>query len=421
VLGQALEVRKGAAGRDRADLADTMNELARVYHSRGELDRADLIDQEVLRLRREVFGPEHIKVAHAINNLGIGAFYRERYDQAEQYFRQAAAMARRVGNDTDAAQMQNGIGTALSRQGRLQEGVDEMRESTKAFVRALGPDHTRTQIAKNNLANSLTRLGQYEEAEQLQRETLRVGRKLLGPEHFMVAMALYNLGSTLEGQGRFDEAERVLEESLSIYAKARREPHSETAWTLAGLASVQLNLRKYDLAERTYRAAIETFNKVPNTWPPNAAFAWDGLGEVFHARGRIAEAEMAFRRAHAIRQEAGEKGHGLAESQAMLAKIECERGSPEVGERLAQQSVDSRRSAKEPHPIGIAFAESILGRCRAARGRFDEAEVLLTKAYETLARRGPTNASRYAAASLVVLYESWKKPEKAAVWRSRAR
>lgn len=236
-----------------------------------------------------------------------------------------------------------------------------------------------------------------------------------------MAIALYNLGKTLEGQGRFVEAEPVLEETLSIYSKVRREPHSETAWTLAGLGSVQLNLRKYDPAERTYRAAIEMFEKAPNAMSAEVAYAWDGLGEVFHARGQIGEAGKAFRRAHEIRQKAGDKGHGLAESQAMLAKIECEGDTPEVGERLAQESVNSRRSAKEPHPIGVAFAESVLGRCRVARGRFDEAEVLLTKAYETLARRGPTNASRYAAASLVVLYESWKKPEKAAVWRSRAR
>jgi hypothetical protein len=68
----------------------------------------------------------------------------------------------------------------------------------------------------------------------------------------------------------------------------------------------------------------------------------------------------------------------------------------------------------------VAFAESVLGRCQSARGQFAEAETLLTRSHEILARSGPTRASRYAAASLVVLYESWKKPEMAAAWRERA-
>ena len=421
LLSQALEMRKAATGRDRADLADTMNGLARIYQARGLLDRVEPMDAEVLRLRREVFGPEHVKVAHAINNLGIDAFNRGRYDQAEQYFRQAADMARRVGNDADAAQIQNGIGIALSRQGRLQDAVDAMRESVTAFERSLGREHTRTQRAMNNLANSLTRLGQDQEAERLQREVLRVGRKLLGTENYSVAMALYNLGTTLEGQGQFAEAERVLDESVSIYSRVRQKPHSETGWTLVSLASVQSNLRKYDPAERTYRAAIAMFEKAPNAAPADVAYPWDGLGGVLYARGQIEEAEKAFRRAFLIRQAAGDKGHGLAESKAMVAKIECERGTPEIGERLARESLEFRRGGKQPNAISVAFGESVLGRCRVAGGRYDEAEVLLTKAYETLARHGSTNASRYAAASLVVLYEAWKKPEKAAVWRPLSR
>ena len=252
VLSQALELRKGATGKDRADLAETMSALAATYVSLGDLDRAEALRHEILRLRRELLGPEHILVARAIYNVGNAAQLRGKWDQAEQFYRQAADMALRVGSDSVAAQMQIGLGMALTEQGRVQEGVNAMRQATTAFERASGPEHTQTLSAKSNLANRLNRLTQYEEAEKLQREILGVRRKLLGPEHFGVAAALYNLGTNLNGQGRFVEAEGVLEESLSIYTKVRREPHSETAWTLWDLARVQLNLREYDPAERTF-------------------------------------------------------------------------------------------------------------------------------------------------------------------------
>ena len=48
-------------------------------------------------------------------------------------------MARRVGAESVAAQMQVAIGLALTEQGRLQEGVDAMREAMRAVERAFGP------------------------------------------------------------------------------------------------------------------------------------------------------------------------------------------------------------------------------------------------------------------------------------------
>ena len=237
-------------------------------------------------------------------------------------------------------------------------------------------------------------------------------------------MTLYNLGRSLDGQGRFGEAESVFEESLSIYSKVRREPHSETAWTLTNLGWAQLNLRKYDAAERTYRAAIEMFEKAPNAVPAEIAFAWDGLGEALYARTAGAGPE-AFRRGYQIRQVANETGHGLADSQSLLAKIECEGANPEAGERLAQQSVELAKGVKKPHPIGVAFAESVLGaRCRAARGRFDEAEHVAhqgARDARSAGRRIYARESIRCGFACCSCTSRGKKPANAAVWRPLSR
>lgn len=420
VLSDAVAVRRGATGSGRTDLADTLNTLARVQLLRGNLDRAESLYEEVLRLRRDVLGPEHSAVARTIANLGVVAFNRGQYERAEQYYRQAAAMERRVGDATIAASMTGTLGEALMKQGRFTEAIALQQESLAVVRRVLGPENTRTLAHMNNLANALTTAGRYGEADSLLRELVELSRKMLGSDHFQVAMALDNLGKNIESQGGFQDAEPVLEEALAIYRKVRREPYAETAWTLTHLASVRMNLLKFELAEQTYREAIAMFEKAQNAVPGDAAFAWDGLGELFMVRRDLQEAEKAFRRALEIRHAIGDKGHGLWESQSLLAKVECERGRPEVGEPLARQSLDQRRNAPEPHPVGVAFAESVLGRCQSARGQFAEAETLLTRSHEILARSGPTRASRYAAASLVVLYESWKKPEMAAAWRERA-
>ena len=421
LLADAAEARRGASGPARTELADTLHMLARVRLLRGNLDGAEPAYEEVLRLRRELHGPEHPAVARAMANLGVVVFNRGQYDRAEQYYRQAAAMERRVGDATIAASMTGTLGEALMKLGRVTEAIALQQEALAVVRRALGPENTRTLAHMNNLAHALTAAGRYGEADPLLRELVDVSRKMLGSEHFQVAMALDNLGKNLEGQGRFLDAEPVLEEALAIYGKVRRAPFSETAWTLTHLASVRTNLLKFELAERTYREAIAMFEAARNAVPGDAAFAWDGLGELYMARHDLQEAERAFRRALEIRNAIGDKGHGLWESQSLLAKVECERGKPEVGEPLARQSVDHRRSVREPHPVGVAFAESVLGRCYVASGKYAEAEALLLRAHEALRGGAPASQStRYAAASLVVLYDSWKKPEKAAAWRVRS-
>ena len=66
--------RRNLTGLERADLADTMNELGRVYGGLGDGAREAALYREALQLRREVLGPDHVKIAQSLNNMGTVAF-----------------------------------------------------------------------------------------------------------------------------------------------------------------------------------------------------------------------------------------------------------------------------------------------------------------------------------------------------------
>ena len=290
-----------------------------------------------------------------------------------------------------------------------------------------GREHTRTLKREEQSGElALNRLRQYEEAERLQREVLRVAQKAT----WVRRITAWRWPSTISARPWKDKDNSPKLNACSKRAcqyipEVRQKPHSETAWTLASLASGPARIsastiRRNAPIGRRSRCSKKRRMQRRQKWP----IAWDGLGEVaVCARTDWRRPRRHFDARFEIRQAAGDKGHGLAESTVDAGEDRVRTGShPEVGERLAQRvgRLAARRKGNRTRLASLS-AESVLGRCRAARGRFDEAEVLLTKAYETLARHGSTNASRYAAASLVVLYESWKKPEKAAVWRLRAR
>ncbi len=420
VLEEALEARRNLKGPERADLADTMNELGRVYDSGA---RQEAMYREALQLRREVLGPDHVKIAQSLNNMGTVAFAHGDFVEAERYSREAVAMVRRVGTPVDVAGLQISLAAALSRQSREQEALDVMRDSTAILQRALGVEHSVTQGSMNNLARQLFFAGKYEDAEAMQREILRVRRKLLGPEHEGVANALFVLGDTIAAEGHLDEAEDMLRQSVAMQERVLTRPTVTLAWTRNALGGLLLREAKYDEAEHTYRDALEVFQKAADASPADRGFALDGLGQTFSARHRPADAEKAFRESLAVRQASRVAPFELAWSQAPLGRLLCDRGAAAEGMPLVEGALRTRSADARPDDSLVAETKVAVGRCLVAAGRFEDAQTALTSAYTVLAPLPEIHAvhARDAASVLVTLYNAWGKPQDAASWQDKTR
>jgi serine/threonine protein kinase len=417
---EALTVRRSATGRDRADLADTLNGLAGTFYTRGDLQRGEPLYREALQIRREVLGPAHLKIAQSLANMANFEFYRGRYADAESLYREAAAMATRVGAPEEAAVMRASLADTLDRQDRLAEGIAVLEESLRVLMGAFGAEHSRTQYVMNSLAVSLYFAERYPEAEKLQRQILTVRRKMLGNEHFDVALALYNLANSVGAEGRRDEADGLMRESIVMFRKVRPGADRNLAWALADHGHILKTQGQLEEAEREYREAIEMFERAPNAPPGEAGWALDGLGSLYYARHQLPAATETLRKALALRRAAPGPRVGLAETEEELARVLCERGRSDEAVQMAREAIDIRRTAPPQGQWRRASAEAVLGRCLVSAGDFSNAEATASGAYTELARRGAaTEEAQYAARVLADLYQSWGKKDKAAEWRER--
>jgi serine/threonine protein kinase/tetratricopeptide (TPR) repeat protein len=412
-LEAAAALRKDLQGNERADLAETINMLGRVYGSEAKF-------REALEIRRQVFGPEHLKVAHSLNNMGIIALNRGQMAEAEKYYRDAVGMAKRVSApDGDIAGLQTSLASALSRQGKTAEAIVVQREATATMRRAWGVENTRTLTGMTNLGRMLFFAGEYAEAEAIQKEALAVRRKLLGPDHGQVAVASFTLGETLTNAGRLVEAESLLRESAAIHAK--ESPSAERAWTLNGLAWNLSEQGRHQESERTYREALDIFIKASDAVPTNRAFAMVGLGDELFALRQFAEAEDVLRQSLALRQAAHGSPGDLAWSQTSLGRLLCARGKVGEGAALAEAALKVRRGELPPGHKLLGHSELAVGECLVAQKRFDEADAMLSAAYGRFV--GPNRTvdrhAREAAAALEAMYEKVGNGEKAAVWKAK--
>jgi eukaryotic-like serine/threonine-protein kinase len=420
LLGQALAVRRNSSGRNRLDLADTLNELGNVHATRGDYPRAEAEYREALEIRHRILGRDSLDAGKSLNQIANMLLRRGRYSEAEATYREVLSITRPLGTPADVVTPLLNLGAVYTRQGKLNAAIDAFREGFELAQRSLGRENTLTLSAMNNLANALYYTGEYAEAEQLQRENLTTRRKLLGDNHFDVGLSLYNLGNTLEARGRFAQAEKVFLECLAVWRKALPSEHVQIAWALNDLAIVITDQGRCGEAETLFREALAMFERVSPD-PASVAYSWEGLGDVSYRRGQMSEAEKYYCTAlDLMKKKLGATHISVARTENKLGRLLIERGRYEEAEPMLRDALQiNREGLPATHP-SVGYAEALLGSCLGGQRRFHEAEQLLLKGYETLrAKLGEEREdTNYIATRLAALYEAWGKPQKAAEWRA---
>jgi hypothetical protein len=145
----------------------------------------------------------------------------------------------------------------------------------------------------------------------------------------------------------------------------------------------------------------------------------------------VDQAEAALREALEIQRQVLPPRHrDIGQTLAALGRARTRQGRAEDGAPLLREGLDICRTgyplgrwvtadAETGLDWGAATAESRLGGCLTAQGRFAEAEKLLLPAYRTLqcARGAPPPRRAEAVERIVRLYETWGKADQAAEWR----
>jgi tetratricopeptide (TPR) repeat protein len=123
-----------------------------------------------------------------MQNLALLLRDKRQYDEAEQLFRKALAIQRKV----------------------------------------LGESHPGVAVIVNNLAALLQRKGDYAGAETLYRQAIELNGKVYAEDHWEIATIKSLLGGCLVAQGRYREAEPLLLESYPIIKSNFGDSHNRT-------------------------------------------------------------------------------------------------------------------------------------------------------------------------------------------------
>ena len=346
---QAIEIFKSAGSGQQISLSKAMGNLASVYLGGGSRENALPLLQQVVEMRKRLYGDMHSEVAKALNNLG------EYYRQMEDF-----------SNGSRCLQEAQALHAELSGK------ADSMYCQTTYCLARL---HARFQ--------------HFDEAEAMLLECILHVKQLPHSQHKAAADCLIVLAETYVSCGRLPEAWRSCDEAISITRRLLPKAHPELARTLHCVGQFYITCKDYVKAEPLIRESLQIRQEVFGEMSYPASKSLVSLAAILYEMGNSGRSIALLEQAVKIQTGVSSESHPeVITSLNNLADMYC--GNPDTLEQgLALYArINKLMSASPLGPKIIAEVYSLEGQSFARIGMLDTARECFEAALKARRREG---------------------------------
>lgn len=302
-LRDALDRQQRLYGATHADIARTLQSLAKVISQNGNLKRAVPLMQTALAMQRRLSGDQpHPSLAEIVNDMGTLYMEDGDYADATALFQEAITMKRRLLGERhpEIATALNNLAYVQQNAGQLAQAEVNYRQALAMRRELLGNVHPDVAATLNNLAFLQYDRGETHAALRTEREALAVERALFPGDHPEVARIMNRIGYWLTEGGQYREAQTLLQDALAMRLRLVGPSHPDVASSLTHIAILQVALRHYGAAQDAARRAVEISTAAFSAANWRTAVAASAAGAALDGLGRHAEAEKLLTRSYEI-------------------------------------------------------------------------------------------------------------------------
>ncbi len=359
-------------GSDPEIAAELHHTLGNTYLARGLFDDAQPHFAAALELRRRVLGAGDPRIAQSLYFFGANQDNLGHADVAEQYYRDAIAIERRL-PFADATLLPYILLDSSDKPAVVAvPGGDERvaSEALDLFVRHLGPDHTTVAFAKSVLGDIQDRRGNSAGAKRLYEEALAIFRKQSASPQ-AEASVLQHLAGISTAEGNFVDAERLIREAIDARTSAFGADNSSTL--------------ESDLT----------------------------LARIFLAEGKPAEAARLGERIIAVKRQQRQTGEPRFASALLFAATVAAQDNPSAAEPLIREALHVADGLPAVERCSAGGIREDAANWYVSQHRRGEAGPLLDHALNDIqAACGPENALNRAAQKAVAEFQEGSQPHR---------
>lgn len=238
---EALELRRAALSDPSHQLITAvLSSLGHAYLNMDDkYEDALKCMEDVLKIRKEKLGPWHIDIADALNGVAIARLRLGRLDESLSASLEAVGIAgantsnnksnnnnkeRGTGFSEDAdslklATAMNNLGLVYEKMERIDDALLSFKEALKIRLEILGEDHLTVASCVHNMANLYCEKGEYDEAMVAFKQSLRSKEMIYGRYHPSIATTLGSIGTCHMWKGEYTRAIRYHTKAITIWEK----------------------------------------------------------------------------------------------------------------------------------------------------------------------------------------------------------
>ena len=349
---EILIILKEKLGQEHPSVATTLNNLAELYESKGDYEKALTLYMQSLEIRENVLGPQHQSVAATLKNLA------ELYENMGDY----------------VATTLNNLAEFYKNMGDDEKTILFYKRSLQISESVLGPKHPSIVPTLNNLAGLYRNIEDYETALPLYIQSFEISENVLGPEHPSVATILNNLAELYKIMGDYEKALLLYKRTLEIRETTFGPQHPYVATTLNNLALLYESLGYYEEALSLYMRDLKISENVLGPQHPSVAVTLNNLAALYYNMGNYEKALPLYKRSLKIRKTAlGPKHPYVATTLNNLAGLYSITGEYDKALPLYNQSLETSESVLGPQHPFVATILNNLAELYRNVGEYDKA------------------------------------------------
>jgi tetratricopeptide (TPR) repeat protein len=300
----------------------------------------DVDVDKVAATAREVFGDDHATVAATLSSLAIQLQGTGDLDGAEPLLRESLRIWQNLYGEwnINVAVARSRLGRLLRIRGDTAEAERELRQSLAVFD--MLPDSRSVAVALPllELADVLQNRGAYDEAEESIRESIRIREQYAPHQRFQIAISYNLLIRELLVAGKRSEIPPEIRKAMEVWQEALPQGSKSLASMATQFAGIMLQQQELDDAESLFMEALEVYRKSPD---PPLVFVKSAIGGMVEIHNRRDDKSQAF---VPVRMEL-----------VKIAREICSRYEPYLGEVLIDHAayLRDRGRAVEAIRMGI--------------------------------------------------------------------
>jgi tetratricopeptide (TPR) repeat protein/predicted Ser/Thr protein kinase len=301
---------------DKRGIAASLDEMAQVQNTMGNLAAAQASYNESLATRREIGDKDGV----GNTLIDMGTFYHDhgKRDQALKFFNDALQVERDLGNEAYQALCLNSIGGLHLDNGEYQDALTYLEQAYDLRQKLNVPEDTAESL--HNLAEANAKLGQYDTALSQYLKAIEI-RRGMSDQHGM-AVESESMAEIFAAQGRYGAALEAMQESVKIFQEIK-ERTTFTVEAMAGLGGILAEAGRGDEGQKNVEDALNIAHEIKDDAVASLALNW--LGDTYFYKGDYAAARQQYERALQTASHDANREQILL-SKAGLARVDVKQG-----------------------------------------------------------------------------------------------